>query len=123
MHHAGTAHLQPPRVLTDTAAFAAADRAVDREINAGFYEWKEIAPEAHPPLGAEELAGELSKHTLEIGHRDVLVDRESLDLIEHPLVRGVLGFVAIDPTGHDHADRRILRLHHASLHGRGVRAE
>ena len=39
--------------------------------------------------------------------RDVAVDGQSLELMEHPLVRGVLGLVAVDAARHDDANRWI----------------
>ena len=40
--------------------------------------------------GAEEALGELGEHALQVGHRDVLVDEEALDLVEHRRVRRVV---------------------------------
>ena len=45
------------------------------------------------------------------------------ELVEHPLVRGVLRLVAVDAAGHDHAHRRLRLLHDPRLHGRGVGAQ
>ena len=43
--------------------------------------------------------------------------------MEHRRVAGVEGLVAIRATGSDHVDRRIVGLHRADLHRRGVRAQ
>ena len=96
-----------PVLLADPAALAVADRAVDREIDARLDEREEVAAEADPPLRAEELPRQLGKDALEVGHRDVLVDGQPFELVEHPLVRGVLRLVAVDAAGHDHAHRRL----------------
>ena len=95
MDHAGAAHFQPAGVFADAAALAVADGAVDGEIDARLDEGEEVAAEADLRRRAEELARDLWKHALEIGHGDVLVDRQAFELMEHPLVRGILRFIAI----------------------------
>ena len=114
MDHAGAAHLQPAGVLADAAARAAADRAVDGEIDARLDEGEEVAAEADAPLRSEELPRHLGQRSLEVGHRDVAIDRQPLELVEHPLVRGVLRLVAVDAAGNDHAHRRLGLLHDAA---------
>ena len=76
------------------------------------------------------MPGEGEQRALQVGHRDALVHRQPLDLIEHPLVGGVLGLVAVAAARHDDAHRRRLgagrlrlgdaALHHPRLHRRGV---
>ena len=55
--------------------------------------------------------------------RDVAVDRQPFELVEHPLVGGVLRFEAVGAAGHDDAHRRLRLFHDARLHRRGVRAQ
>ena len=50
-------------------------------------------------------------------------DDEPLDLLEHRRVRQVQVVAAIDLTGHDNPHWRLVALHIANLHRRGVRAE
>ncbi len=81
MDHAGAAHLQPAGLLADAAALAVADRAVDREVDTGLDEGEEVAAEPDAAGRSEELPRQLLEHAFEIGHRDVLVDGETLDLV------------------------------------------
>ena len=52
-----------------------------------------------------------------------LVDGEPLDLVEDRAVRRVGRVAAVDAAERDHVDRRLLRLHHADLRRRGLRAQ
>ena len=53
--------------------------AVDREIDARLDEREEVAAEADLRSLAEELPRHLGQRALQVGHRDVVVDRQSLD--------------------------------------------
>ena len=75
------------------------------------------------PFGAEDLPRELGQRAFQVGHGDVAVDGQPFDLMEHPLVRGVLRLVAVDATRHDDAHRRRRLLHHACLHRGGMRPQ
>ena len=70
----------------------------------------------------EERAAELLQHPLQVAHVDRLVDHQPLDLMEHRRV-GLVGIAAVGAAGDDDADRRLLRLHGADLHRRGVGAQ
>ena len=48
---------------------------------------------------------------------------EALELVEHRHVRGVRRVGPVHAARHDDVDRRLLRLHRAHLHRRGVRAQ
>ena len=50
-------------------------------------------------------------------------DRERFDLAERRRVRQVEIVAAVDAPGRDDANRRLVRLHVADLHRRGVRAQ
>src|SRR5215212_5882714 len=103
MDHAGAAHLQPAGSLADPAASPTTDGAIDREINARLDEGEEVAAEPNAPLQPKELAGHLGQGPFEIGHRDVPIDRQAFQLMEHPFMRRVLRLVAVDAAGHNHA--------------------
>ncbi len=70
----------------------------------------------------KERLHKLFEHPLEVGHRDVLIQRQPLNLVEHRRMRLVI-IRPIHTTGADHADRRALLLHAADLHGAGMRAK
>ena len=73
-------------------------------------------------VALEEVAQELGEHALQVGERDVLVDPQALDLVEHRRVRGV-AVDAIDAARRDDLDRRRVRFHVADLDRRRVRAQ
>jgi len=76
-------------VLARATAFAAAEPAVDIDLDARLGEREEVRAHADRPLPAEERLGEVMDSALEIGERDAFVDDEALDLVEHGRVRGV----------------------------------
>ena len=120
--HAGAHDLQPAGVLARAAALAAAELAVDVDLDAGLGEREEVRPDADAAVRPEELAREVSQGALEVGQRDALVDDQALDLVEHGRVRGVRVAPVHLAEAHD-VHRRLLLLHDAHLHGRGVRAQ
>ena len=67
---------------------------------------EEVAAEADLAPGTEELACHLVEHAFEIGQGDVFIDRQTFELMEHPLVGGILRFIAIGAARNDHPDRR-----------------
>ena len=71
---------------------------------------------------AEDRAREGQQRAAQVGERDVLVDREALDLVELRRVRGV-GVAPVRAAGDDDVERRRLQLHRPHLHRRGVRAQ
>src|SRR5688572_210858 len=94
VHHAGAAELEPA-FLADAAfaarglAGAAADVAGDVDLEGGFGEAEVERAQARLAASAEELAGEVVEHALEMRDGDVLVDHQPLELVEHRGVRDV----------------------------------
>ncbi len=70
----------------------------------------------------EEGAAEFLQRPFQVGHRDVAVDGQALDLVEHRRVRLVI-VAAIDAAGRDDAAGGAVRLEMADLHRRGVGAQ
>ncbi len=73
-------------------------------------------------LVAEIGREELFQHPFQVRHREVAVDRQPLDLVEHRRM-GLVHVHPVDPARGDHPDRRALRLHGADLHRRGMGAQ
>ncbi len=92
------------------------------DLDARLGEGEEVRAQTHVALVAEDRARELQQRALEVGERDVLVDGETLDLVELGRVRGV-GVGPVDAPGDHHVQRRRVRFHRAHLHRRGVRAQ
>ena len=96
--------------------------ARDVHLDAGLGEREVVGLQPRAPLGAEQRARGLLEGPGEVGQRDALPHREALDLREHRRVGGV-GVAAVDGAGDDDEDRRLLGLHGAHLHRRGVGAQ
>ena len=74
----------------------------------------DLRPEKFPEEGHE--------HSLEVRERDVLVNHEALNLMEHGRVADV-GVATVNASWRDYPERRLEPGHGADLHGRGVRAQ
>ncbi len=94
--------------------------ALHVDLGARLGEREERGPEAHLRAGPPVPAGELGERGLEVHERDPLVDHQPLDLHERGRVRGVVRVPPVDPARRDDADRGLVRLHRAHLHGRRV---
>jgi hypothetical protein len=125
---AGAEDLDPRLAAADRAARAVAQEAVlaveagDVDLDARLGEREEVRAQADLALVAEDRAGEGQQRALQVGERDVLVDREPLDLVELRRV-GRVGVAAVDPARDDDVERRRRGHHRARLHRRGVRAQ
>jgi hypothetical protein len=125
---AGAEDLDPRLAAADRAARAVAQEAVlaveagDVDLDARLGEREEVRAQADLALVAEDRAGEGQQRALQVGERDVLVDREPLDLVELRRV-GRVGVAAVDPARDDDVQRWRVLLHRADLHRRGVRAQ
>src|SRR5262245_1680404 len=122
--HPAAAQLDPPRVRAHAAALAVAEDAADGELGRRLGVREEVGSEARlHGLVVEELARERLDRAEEVGHREVAVDRQALDLVEHRRMTRVERLVAVRAPGRDHVDRRCAGLHGADLHRRRVRPE
>ena len=72
------------------------------------------------PTLSEQRLGHGLERSLEIGEREALVDRQTLDLIEDRQVRGVGRLAPVDAPRTDDVDGRWLRLHRSDLRRRGL---
>src|SRR6185295_8055900 len=96
MDHPGAQDLEPAGRLADPARCvtdppgSAADDAADVDLGARLGEREEARPEPHPDVVAEEALREELEHALPVAERDVAIDEEALDLVEHRRVRDVV---------------------------------
>ena len=124
MHHAGAQDFQPAGVLAQGAAVAVADDAIHVDLDARLGEGEMAATEADLALGAVHAAGEVDQHAFQVGHGDVLADRQPLHLVEHDLRAGGDGLVAVAHARQNHPDGvGMKRLHGANLTRRGMGAQ
>ena len=125
MHHTCTEDLEPSRPLAHAASRSVACRTGDIDLGRRLREREEARAEAHLCVRIKELMQTQFERSLEIGKGDALVNDEPLHLCEHRGVRRIIGIAPIDTTGGNHANRRVrlVLLHRARLHGRGLRAQ
>src|SRR6185312_14109133 len=122
MHHATAGDLEPAGVLAGAAALALAEHTGHVDFGGRLGKGEVRGPKAHREITLEERLQEPVQRRLHVGEADVLVDLESLDLVEHWRVRHV-GIAPIDPSWRHDCDRRALAQHGADLHRRGMRAQ
>ena len=124
MHHAAAEDLQPARALANTAALAAAGHTADVNLRRWLRE-REIAwAQTDLHILAKHFTRKRQEHALEIGHRDVLVDQEPFDLVEHRAVGRVV-VAAIHTARCDDLDRQLTVhfFHRMHLHARSLGAQ
>ncbi len=112
VHHAAPAELEPRSVGT-----------LDVVLRRWLGEREVRRPQPRAELPPEVRLGELVDRAREVAERDAAVDDEPFDLVEHRHVGGIGRVAPEHGARHDRVDRRWLRLHHADLHGRRVRAQ
>src|SRR5580692_8146015 len=121
--HAAAQQFDPAAVLALPAAFAAAEDAAHLHVGAGLGEREERRIEARLHRRAEQRLHGVIEGTLQIAEGNVLVDRQPFHLMEDWRVRRIQWIVAVYLAWDDDAHWRLLLLHGADLHRRGVRAQ
>ncbi len=104
VHHSAAEQLDPP------------SERVRMHLSGRLGEGEVIGRESNPGVRAEDLPREVGEGSLEVGQGDVLVDRQTLHLVEHRRVRGIERVPPEHPARDDDVDRRVVLLHVASLH-------
>ena len=114
--HAAAAPLDPPG-----AALLAGEPHV--HLGGGFGEREVVGPHARPGPRTEQGARERVERATQVGHRQPLVYRQTLHLVEDRGVGGVELVGTEGPARACHVDRRLAVEHRADLHRGGVRAQ
>ena len=112
VHHAAAAQFEP-----------AAVGQADVEFGRWFREREVGGAQAGVDFGAEEGVHELVDGASQVTHGDALVDDKAFELVERRQVGGIGRVGAEGASGSDDVDRRLLVLHSADLHRRGVRPQ
>ena len=107
-------------VLADVAALAATDVARNVHLSRSLGEGEIRGAETHLGALAKELLYKVVQSLLQVGKRNVFVDIKALNLVEDAMGAGRDGLVAEHSARGDDADGRLVGLHHADLHARGV---
>ena len=116
MHHAGTAQLDPARVLTDATTTSLALEATEIKLGARLRKRKVGWAKARDRVRPEHSPQKLSHRAFQVRHRDAAVDAQSFDLKEHRIVRGIGSIATKYTSGRDHSDGRAATLHCMNLH-------
>src|SRR5205814_1965811 len=121
--HAAAGGLDPAVAATHVAGgiAALAGEAVEGDLGGRLGEREVIDAEPDLAIASEDLARERVEGPFEVGHRELLVDREAFVLEEDRLADSVRGFVSVAASGDDHSDRRFPFLHNPNLHWGCVR--
>src|SRR5947209_400271 len=117
MYHSCPNNFRPAALFADTAAFSATGRVDHIYLGTRFSEREVAAAEAYTSSLAEHLLGEAPQTPFKVEHRTILIDQQAFDLVEHCLVCGVNGLVAIGLPRCDDTYWRLHLLHCADLHG------
>ncbi len=123
MHHPAAAQLDPPGSLAHRTTGAVALPAAEVDFRARLRSTERSSSGSGRDVRRKHLARERQQRPLQIGQRQPFADGQPFDLSEGRRVRQVQIVAPIDTAGHDDADRRLVRLHVADLHRRGMGAE
>ena len=123
IYHATAQNLDPARVLTETAALAAAQHTRNVHLGARLGEGEVAGTKADLSIGAEQLLSEVEQHLLQVGKGHILVNVQALNLVEEAVGAGGNGLVAVNATRADDANGRLVALHCAYLNRAGVAAQ
>src|SRR5579884_478927 len=117
MHHSCPDNLRPATLFADTAALSPTGRADHIYLGAWFGK-REVAPaEAYTLSLAEHLLSEALQTTFKVRHCTMFIDQQAFDLVEHRLMCGINGLVAIGLPRCHNTYWRLHLLHCADLHG------
>src|SRR5258706_8582689 len=123
MDHPAARGLDPPVTPAHSTLWilSFASEAIERDLGRRLGEWEIVDAETNLAIAPEDLPRECIQRPLEIGHRELLVDRETLVLEEDRFADGVRRLVPVTAAGDNDADRGLALLHHPPLHRRGMR--
>src|SRR5690242_7146923 len=123
MNHSRAAELDPAGVLADATPGAFALEATEIKLRARLGEGKVRRAKTRDRVGAKHAAQKLRHCSLQMRHRDAAIHAESLDLVEHRIVRRVGRVATKNTSGRDHANRHAATLHRMNLHGGCLRTK
>ena len=123
VHHARAGNFYPAGVFAHVTAFALADEAGDIDLRAGFGEGKERRPQPDFGIRPEHFFRKVVEGLFEVGKAHVSVNVQAFHLVKEAMRPGGDGFVAIDASGHDGPNGRLLFFEQPDLHVAGVGAQ
>src|SRR3954464_14457167 len=124
MNHSGAAELYPTGAFAWTTAFslepARAVTSEAREIKLGRRFREREVRRAKPSDGVSTVHSlePFGNRALQMSHRDVLVDTETFELMEHRSVRHIRRVASKNLTRREYPQRYTAAFHRADLYGR-----
>src|SRR5439155_3925983 len=115
VNHTRAANLEVAFVAAGAAAGAPAKPALNRYFCARLDERKVVAAKTHTAVSPEQCLTELGQSALHVAHRQPFIDRQQLDLGDHPFVGGVRRLIPVYVTRRGKADRRLMPFHETDL--------
>ena len=120
MYHTAAQDLDPARALAETASLSAAFEAAHIHLRAWLREREMMGTEFRLCLRPEQLLCEYLQGSFQIREGNMLVNDQSLNLMEGRRV-GSIHFVGTEyPAWRDHSDRQLSLLHDTCLHRGGL---
>ena len=116
MDHAAAKDLDPAAALAESAALAVAFEAAHVHLGAGLREGEMMGAELHPGICAEEFSGKFLQSPFQIGKGNILVNNQTLNLMEGGRMGRIHLVGAEDSSRCNHTDWELSLLHHACLH-------
>src|SRR5437773_6502266 len=121
--HAATGGFDPAVTAAHATLriFSFAGEAVERDLRRWLREREVVDPKTDLAVASEDLPRERIQRPFQVGHRELLIDRQALVLEEDRLADRVRCLVPVATSGDDHSDRWLALLHHPDLHRGSVR--
>src|SRR5207248_1610970 len=118
MDHPAASGLDPAVSTTHSTCriFPLAREAVESDLGRRLGEREIVDAKADLAIAPEDLSCERVERALEVGHRELLVDREALVLEEDRFPDRIGRLVSVTPARNDDADRRLSLFHDTHLH-------
>ena len=123
MDHAAAQDLNPAGAFAEPAALSAALEAGYVHLGAGLREGEMVGTEFYLRLRSEHLSGKFCQGSLQICKRNILVNDQSLNLMEGGGVSGIHLIGAEYTSGRDHPDGQFTLLHGPHLDRRGLASQ
>src|SRR3989344_2361230 len=123
MYHSRAHNFYPASSLAKRASCPFALETFHIHLNTRLYKRKKTRAEANFRLIAEKFSEKCFERPLQMSECYVLVYCKPFQLKKLRLVRRIGRLVAIHFSGHDNAERRLVRFHIPELHGARMRPQ
>lgn len=97
MHHARPKDLKPAGTAAEAATTTLALEALDGNLTTRFHEREVITSKPYSGIPTEDASAELEQGLLKVAERYVRINRQSFDLVEHPVMCRIGGLITVRP--------------------------